>query len=1399
MVKKKAGKSKEDDLWKDKETEVDMVENFAAVEPPTSTKAKKKNKGKAAPASFAALAMSDDSEGDLTPSEDERPPTPPPVIESEDEAPKAESKKNKKNKKKAAAVEVASPNVDDGESEVVIKTASQKEREKKEKAKLLKKKKADEAKAKREAELRSLEESLGTATIEDDAEAEPETKSKSKKKKKKGKKAESDDEGAAPEEPKKEEPKKKDEKKGKKKGAPVAALQKMIEEKRKQEEEEARRREEERIRREEEERLLAEEEARLEAEEEARLEAEQQRRDQLRREGKLLTKKQKETKARQERRLKDLLDAGVQVAGLSEDTKADAGPRRNEAEERKRRAAKRKEEEAKRKQEEEEAIARQKAAEAEASDGVDDWEALASSGDEAGVKDNWDDESDEEEEQAEPENESGDDSESGDESDESESEDDDGLTHAQRQDQERKQAAAARRDQRIKDAMAARSEDNLRSPICCILGHVDTGKCWGRDTPMLMMDGTTRMVQDVCAGDVLMGDDNTARTVQPGSVIRGSGMLYRVEPAADSGADAFVCNGDHILVLTLRESTRVRSADDGTGKFVAEEYVLADKRPVLRTIGAYATHEEAAAAVAGLVPLVWTCSVLEFLQLARSERFVASQCAMFAPAGGVEFSAEAGQAFSAQLQALAPKAQLPEELQMARELGQKHAESGSDVPAALMSASREHRRAFLGGLVDSCAATAADGSWQLQAAKESMLVQARRLARSVGLRAGAITSADDVFQLHVAGDRTGVCAYVRNASLVAALDTTSSAETNVWTFDIRETGEAEYFGFTLDGNSRVLLGDYTVSHNTKLLDKIRQTNVQAGEAGGITQQIGATFFPADAIRQKTAAISRSGQLDVRVPGLLVIDTPGHESFTNLRSRGSSLCNIAILVVDIMHGLEPQTLESMRMLRDKRTPFIVALNKVDRLFQWKSQPSNPFVLSLKQQGVATRNEFDTRAAHVMTQFAEQGFNSKLYYENKNFAKYVSLVPTSAHTGEGIPDMLALLVKLTQDRLTGQLMYLSELECTVLEVKVVEGLGTTIDVVLSNGVLHEGDRIVVCGLDGPIVTTVRALLTPQPMRELRVKSAYVHHKEIKAAMGVKITAPDLDKTIAGSRLLVVGPDDDEEQLMEEVMSDITQLHDAVAKQPRGVWVQASTLGSLEALLEFLRTSKIPVFDINIGPVHKRDVTRASTMLEKAKEYAVMLCFDVKIDKDAQEMADELGIKVFKADIIYHLFDAFTAHQAALTEARRRALAPEAVFPCVLKMVSGAVFNKRDPIIIGIDVVEGQLRLNTPVCVVRTNATTQEREITVLGRVVSMEVNKKAVTCVKRGDTNAGVAIRIDQPNHDHLKTYGRHFDETDLIYSRITRASIDVLKQNFRDELTKEVVGVVAKLKRVLGVE
>ncbi|CCE80308.1 Piso0_003421 [Millerozyma farinosa CBS 7064] len=584
---------------------------------------------------------------------------------------------------------------------------------------------------------------------------------------------------------------------------------------------------------------------------------------------------------------------------------------------------------------------------------------------------------------------------------------------------------------------------------------------------------------------------------------------------------------------------------------------------------------------------------------------------------------------------------------------------------------------------------------------------------------------------------------------------------------------------------------------TKLLDKIRQTNVQGGEAGGITQQIGATYFPVESIKQKTQVMAQYEKQTFDVPGLLIIDTPGHESFTNLRSRGSSLCNIAILVIDIMHGLEQQTLESLRLLRDRKAPFVVALNKIDRLFDWESKPNNSFRDSFARQGKSVQSEFESRYEQIKLALAEQGLNSELYYQNKNMSKYVSIVPTSAVTGEGVPDLLWLLLELTQKRMSKQLMYLSKVEATILEVKVVEGFGYTIDVVLSNGVLREGDRIVLCGLNGPIATNIRALLTPPPSRELRIKSEYVHHKEVKAALGVKIAANDLEKAVAGSRLVVVGEDDDEDEIMEEVMDDLTGLLDSVDTSGRGVVVQASTLGSLEALLDFLKDMKIPVMSIGLGPVYKRDVMKATTMLDKAPEYAVMLCFDVKVDKEAEQYAMEQNIKIFNADIIYHLFDAFTAYQKELLEERRKAYMEYAVLPCVLKTIQ--IINKRNPMIIGVDVIEGAVRLGTPICAVRHDPETKQPNIMVLGKVVSLEVNHKSLDSVKKGQTAAGVAMRLENPSSAQ-PTWGRHVDESDNLYSLISRKSIDTLKDPaFRDTISKEDWLLIKKLKPIFDIK
>ena len=472
------------------------------------------------------------------------------------------------------------------------------------------------------------------------------------------------------------------------------------------------------------------------------------------------------------------------------------------------------------------------------------------------------------------------------------------------------------------------------------------------------------------------------------------------------------------------------------------------------------------------------------------------------------------------------------------------------------------------------------------------------------------------------------------------------------------------------------------------------------EAGGITQQIGATYFPISNIKQATEKLSKELELQYRVPGLLVIDTPGHESFSNLRSRGSNLCDIAILVVDIMHLLEPQTIESLNMLRSRRCPFIVALNKVDRLYDWKGHPYATFRSSLKQQPSHTQEEFRTRLEQTITAFMNQGLNAALYYENDDPRNVISLVPTSAITGEGIPDLLGLLIKYSQDYMPKRLTLTEEVKATVLEKKVMEGLGTTLDVILVNGRLRVGDTIVLCGMNGPVTTTIRALLTPHPMRELRINTRYEEHDEIRAAMGLKVAAQNLEDAVAGTSLMVCRNNDELPMLQEQVQEELESARRLLKVDGEGVFVQASTLGSLEALLEFLGSldPPIPVGAFNIGPISKRDVIQASVMLERKREYAVILAFDVKLTPNGAQMAKELGVRIFSADIIYHLFDQFTNYIKELRDKDTEVKRKEAIFPCIIRIIPQYIFNRSNPIVVGVDVVEGILRPGTPLCVVQ-----------------------------------------------------------------------------------------------------
>lgn len=619
----------------------------------------------------------------------------------------------------------------------------------------------------------------------------------------------------------------------------------------------------------------------------------------------------------------------------------------------------------------------------------------------------------------------------------------------------------------------------------------------------------------------------------------------------------------------------------------------------------------------------------------------------------------------------------------------------------------------------------------------------------------------------------------------------------------------------------VVIMGHVDTGKTKLLDKIRKTNVQEGEAGGITQQIGATFFERKTLEAQTAKLNETEKFEIKIPGMLVIgkqygalflvsllfcfahpccdcfilDTPGHESFTNLRSRGSSLCDVAILVVDLMHGLEQQTIESLTMLRNRKVPFVVALNKVDRCYAWKTCKDTPIRDALKEQEEGTISEFRSRSLDAKVQLQEQGVNSNLYWEmgddDWSNSDFIPLVPTSAITGEGVQDVLMLLCQMAQRKIWKQIMWCANLEATVLEVKAIDGLGMTVDVLVVNGYLREGDKAVFCTLDGPIVTEIRGLLTPPPSREMRVKSEYLHHKEVRGALGVKVIGNGLEKVMAGTPVMVVGPNDEEEDIKAEVMSDLTNLEAKLSTDRVGVLVQASTLGALEALLQFLREETqppIPVSAIGIGTVHKRDVTKISIMNEKGHpEYATILAFDVNIEKEAREHAQEMGVRIMTAEIIYHLFDQFTRFMDELTTRRREEAAAVAVFPSIIKILPQHVFNQKDPIIVGIEVLEGILKVGTPLCVPAIGGLH-------VGKVTSIESNGREQETARKG---ASVAIKISNESNPNI-TYGRQFDASHSLYSTLTRESIDALKANFKDALENEDWRLVIKLKKVFNI-
>jgi translation initiation factor 5B len=464
---------------------------------------------------------------------------------------------------------------------------------------------------------------------------------------------------------------------------------------------------------------------------------------------------------------------------------------------------------------------------------------------------------------------------------------------------------------------------------------------------------------------------------------------------------------------------------------------------------------------------------------------------------------------------------------------------------------------------------------------------------------------------------------------------------------------------------------------TSILDKVRGTKVFSREAGAITQHIGASEVPLDTIYQRCGVLLKGKKFGV--PGLLFIDTPGHQAFTSLRSRGGQLADIAVLVVDLTEGLRPQTLEAIQILRRTKTPFVIAANKVDRIAGWDTA-NKPFILNVRDQGPSAQSAFDEKFYKLVAALYDQKLNAERYDRIGDFTKNIAIVPTCATSGEGIPDLLAMLVGLAQKFLEERLQTDEELpgEGTVLEVKQDVGLGTTLDVILYAGSIRSGDRVLLGTSNEPTESTIRALLKPAPLDEMRdARQAFRKVDSVVAAAGIKLVAPNAENVVAGAPMRVLRGDN-REAAYEAVAS---------ASKPRvrladhGVFVKADTIGGLEALANELAAAQVPIRHALVGDISRRDVVEAAAMTDPL--HRVILGFNVKMLPDVEEEALARDLTVFTDRVIYTLLDNHRDWLAAEKKKLEASHRQEHIHPAKLKFLEGCSFRQRDPAVFGVRV--------------------------------------------------------------------------------------------------------------------
>ena len=577
----------------------------------------------------------------------------------------------------------------------------------------------------------------------------------------------------------------------------------------------------------------------------------------------------------------------------------------------------------------------------------------------------------------------------------------------------------------------------------------------------------------------------------------------------------------------------------------------------------------------------------------------------------------------------------------------------------------------------------------------------------------------------------------------------------------------------------VVLG-HVDSGKTSLLDKIRGTAVQSREVGGITQHIGASFFPIETIKDMTGPLyEKLSKSETPIPGLLVIDTPGHEVFANLRMRGGSAADIAIVVVDVNKGFEAQTNESIEILRKRKVPFVIALNKIDMVTGWR-KGNTPFISDqIKKQDVNIQTILDEKIYNVVGSLSRLGYNSEAFWRVKDFTKELAIVPVSAASGVGIPELLAVMIGLTQQYMAKKLERRDgAARGIVLEINEEVGLGPSANIILLDGILKQGDHITVAKRDSAIVTKIKALLLPKPLDEMRdPRDKFKPVSEVMSAAGLKITSPDLDGVLAGSPLYVLEKKEDENRLKMIVESEIKSA--IINTDSNGIILRCDAIGSIEAITELLKKANIPIQSADIGHITRRDVIAASAVKEKDRYTGVVLGFNVKILDDAQKESQERGVKIFHERIIYNLVRSYTDWVIYQKEHEESILFNEIPPVCKFQFLKGFIFRRNDPAVFGAEILIGKLRQK--VFVINENGKK-------IGTIHQIQESGKSIEEATKG---MQVAVSIKGPS------IGRQINEEDIFYTDLNSRQAKVLIERFHHRLNeeeKETFDKILKLKR-----